>query len=127
VSKSQITNQSTTLIPALRNLSVRELFILTKGKIPLNLLQGFKEGLFKPNRHHREILTALGNRLARWIEMGMIEDYVNREKFRALQTILNVVEKDDILSRPEKITYAEKLDEYIEKHFDRIIVGFAEK
>jgi len=120
-------NQETSLIPSLRSLSVKEIFILTKGQIPLILLQGFKDGLFKPNRQHREILTKLGNKLTRWIDLGLKQDYVDREKFRLLQSILTVVEKDDILSRPEKISYTEKLDEYIDKYFDRIILAAAEK
>jgi len=126
VSKSKTANQST-LIPALKNLPCKELFILTGGQIPLHILQGFIEGRFKPNRQHREILTKLGNKLLRWIESGLKQDYIDRKKYRLLQSLISIVEKDDILSRPENITYTEKLDEYINKYWDQVILAIAEK
>jgi hypothetical protein len=117
------TSKENTLPPPIQDLNPREIFLFTG--IPLHLIDGFINGRFKPCQSDREKLTKLGNRLYRWIEIGMKRDFIDREKYRRVKPFLSLAEKEDLFDKPGKDGYREKLDGYIQKYWDRIVIAIA--
>lgn len=110
------------LPPPLQSLSLKEIFLLTG--IPLHLLQGFKEGKFKPNYIHREKLSNISRPFYKWNEFER-KAFIQRKKYRVVRDFISWAEKDELLNQPQK--YAQRLDKLVDKYWDRIIVAVAEK
>jgi hypothetical protein len=110
------------LPPPLQGFSPKEIFLLTG--IPLYLLQGFKEGEFKPNYIHREKLSDISRPLYKWNEFERTA-FIQRKKYREVRSFISWAEKDELLNQPQK--YAERLDKLVDKYWDRIVIAVTEK
>ena len=106
----------------LHNLTLKELFLLTG--ISLYLLEGFMQGEFKPRREDREKMTDISRRFYAWSEFE-IKAFIQRKKYRELRHFMSWAEKDELLNNPEK--YNQKLNELVEKYWDRIILAVTER
>ena len=110
------------LPPPLKGFSSKEIFLLTG--ISLHLLQGFKEGKFKPNYVHREKLSDVSRPFYKWNEFER-RAFIQRKKYREVRSFISWAEKDELLNQPQK--YDQNLDVLVEKYWDRIVVGITEK
>ena len=119
---SKYLTQEYQLPPPLQSLSLKEIFLFTG--IPLHLLQGFKEGKFKPNYIHREKLSNISRPFYKWNEFEK-KAFIQRKKYRQVCAFLSWAEKDELLNQPEK--YAQRLDKLVDKYWDRIVIAVTEK
>ncbi len=115
-------NRTNFLPPPIQNLTLQEVYLFSK--IPLHLLRGFINGIFRPNRKHREKLTNISIAFYNWTELER-EAFIQRKKYRAIKKFISLKEKEDLFCRPE--SYGKKLDPLIKKYWDDIVIAFAEK
>lgn len=114
--------QTNHLPSSIQNLSLKEIFLLTG--IPLHLLQGFKEGKFKPNYAHRKKLSDVSRPFYKWNEFEK-KAFIQRKKYKGVRAFISWAEKDELLNQPEK--YTQRLNALIDKYWDRIVIAVTEK
>lgn len=110
-------NSKKSLPSPLKDLEIRELFLLTG--IPLHLLEGFSNGKFKPNSNDRETLTKASLRFYQFTPRDK-RNFLNRTKYRALKKFISISEKEELFNDLEH--YSKNLDQLIGKYWDRIIL-----
>lgn len=114
--------QTNHLPSSIQNLSLKEIFLLSG--IPLHLLQGFKEGKFKPNYAHRKKLSDVSRPFYKWNEFEK-KAFIQRKKYKGVRAFISWAEKDELLNQPEK--YTQRLNALIDKYWDRIVIAVTEK
>lgn len=112
------------LPPPLRGLNPREIFLFTG--ISLHLIEGFQSGKFKPNPSDREKLSKASMLFYQWNEVEK-QAFVDRRKYRMLRGFLSLEEKEGLFNHPDKSRYTKKLDEYLIKYWDKVVIAIAGK
>jgi hypothetical protein len=117
-------NSKNTLPKILHSLTARELFLYSK--IPLNYLEGFIAGKFKPNREHREKLSHV-SRFFYGISKIEKRAHVARWKFRIVRIFLSLSERGFLFDLIDDDSYFRELDRLVDEHWDEILASFMEK
>jgi hypothetical protein len=116
-----VKTQNLNLLPSpLIDLSPHEIFIFTG--IPIYLIEGFSKGKFRPNPTDREKLTKASIPFYQWSDAEK-RAFVVRRKYRTVRSFLSVEEKESLFTDPRK--YEKKLDEYVLKYWDQIVIAIA--